>query len=629
MDNRQALLPCLALGLIAASATAQAQGPENPPPWWGVQDENTVSLSWEFPTPFPNGQPDPNPTFAVTPSWYNNPSPWTASSNIVWVNNLGGQQGVCALSGNGTATLELFVDNDPHLDWIKIFFFQFDSFEGTGGEITSSIQESLQTYGRASVTERTQSLGNGWERTTVTAQLIPQPDDEEIDFVLIETLGGTIGIDNLHVASKCEKPRPDEEGDALGKVLGSSNLTTATGGRQARSLAATRGNAAFPGPRWWVAVDSLAPTSPIELFQIDPTGGATGIVTTLGINGVQAPLGPLDMDVERIPLSNNSWQEWVYVLVDSRPSGQGIRIQAVDANNGLPSIPQSVVLQAPPFAGNQRMGLAFDRSGGTGAGTFWVAGQTTATGAWRAVEFDRAGIATGQAFNVPPQTVGLTYDSFLGNFYCMSTAAVITPSGLTCQTNGYEISGWNDQPTGVRFCGDMTMQSAPGAPAGGVASSLSMYRNFTGLRTQIQFLIASDMGVEMFAQEVAGPYRYGYSRYGTCGMQNGPPFPGGSFDVTLSGVPNSLFAVMFMGSGSASTPLSPGIQAESVASIVPPLLSTGLLTPISTGEFSFTIGLPPNPGLSYSELFVQWVVLDTTAHGFLGFSQAGKTVVYR
>jgi hypothetical protein len=277
------------------------------------------------------------------------------------------------------------------------------------------------------------------------------------------------------------------------------------------------------------------------------------------------------------------------------------------------------------------MGLAFDPSGDSGAGTFWVAGQTTTTGTWRAVEFDRTGAltnATLNSFDVPPETAGLTYDATLGNFYCFSANTTLSPGGTPIRSNGTEISGFDGLPTGVKFCGDLNLQPAGGVPAGGIASALSMYRTFTGVNSQIQFTCIADFGTEQYLYELAGPFRYGYSRYGTCGMQNGPPFLGGNFDITLSGVPNSLFAVMFLGSDSDNTPLSPGIQAEAVASILPPLVSSNLLTPISTGEFAFSISLPPTPALAYTETFFQWIVLDTTAPGFLGFSQAGKTVIY-
>lgn len=628
MKRHPKLLPSLALGLIAANAVAQT--PENPPPWWGIQDNVTVSLSWTFPTAFPNGQPDPIPNFAITPTWYNNPAPWTASNNLVWIPNLGGQQGVAGLVGNGTATLDLFVDNDPHLDWVKIFWFQYDTFEGASGEITNTIKESLSDYGRAAVTERTRSLGGGWERTTVSAELIPQPNDEEIDFVLIESLGATIGIDNLHVSSKCVKPRPDEDGEPLGKVMSFTDLTASTGGRHARAIAVTRGTIASPGRKLWAAVDGTTPTQPIEILQLNVLGQPTGTTTALPATAVQAPLGPMDMTVERIRLGANTFQEWIYVLVDRRNVGLGIRIEALDANtNGTLVANQGLQLLLTPFASNQRMSLTFDPSGDNGAGTFWVAGQLGAAGGWRAIEFDRAGVPTAGAnfIDVPSNTVGMAYDETLGNFYTFSADPIINPNGVAIQTNGSEISAFDGLETGVKFCGDLTQQ-AVGGPPGGIASSMTMYRTFGGINSEIRFVCVADVGQTQYVYELAGPYRYGYSRFGTCGMQNGPPFLNGTFDITLSGVPNSLFAVMFLGAGSANIPLSPGIQAEAVASILPPLGDTGFLAPVSPGEFAFSFALPATPTLSYTETFFQWVVLDSTAPGFLGFSQAGKTVIY-
>ena len=70
----------LTLMLISAAATAQTQTPppEDGPPWWGVQDNDTVSLFWNF----DNGGgalPPPTPDFEVAAPWYVNPSPWSSS----------------------------------------------------------------------------------------------------------------------------------------------------------------------------------------------------------------------------------------------------------------------------------------------------------------------------------------------------------------------------------------------------------------------------------------------------------------------------------------------------------------------------------------------------------------------
>lgn len=630
--NRQPrlLLPSLALGLFAAHAVAQ--DPVDPPPWWGVSDDQTVSLSFTFPVTFPNGSPDPVPTFAVTPPWYNNPTPWTASGNIEWLANLSGHTGVLGITGGGSATLDLFVDNDPHLDWVKIFWFQFDHFEGASGEITNTIAESLSDYGRAAVTEETVSIGSGWERTTVSAELIPQPNDETIAFTFLENLTADIGIDNLHVSSKCVKPRPDEEGEALGKVMGITNLSQSTGGRECRALAVTRGTPTNPGRKLWAAVDGISPQLPIEILQLNALGLPTGIVTPLPTTTTQAPLGPLDMTVERIRLGANLFQEFVYVLTDRRPIGGNVRIERLDANAGG-TLSGTTILQTVPLLPNQRLSMTFDPTGDVGAGSFWVAGPVGAVGQWRAFEYDRAGVLLTDGagipinINVPAQTVGLSYDETLGNFYAFSKDPVITGNGIQIQCNGTEISGFTGNETGVKFCGDLTLTGAA-FPPGGVASSMSSYRTFGGLQSELRFVCVVDAGQDQFVYEIAGPFRYGYSRFGTIGMQNGPPFLNSSFDVTLRGVPHSAFAMMFLGTGVTNVPLSPGIQAEAVASILPPLVDTGFLTPVQPGRFSFTIGLPNTPTLAYAETFYQWIVLDTTAPGFLGFTQAGKTVIY-
>ena len=39
-------------GILFATAVARAQTPHNPPRWWRVQDDVTVSLAWDFNTPW-------------------------------------------------------------------------------------------------------------------------------------------------------------------------------------------------------------------------------------------------------------------------------------------------------------------------------------------------------------------------------------------------------------------------------------------------------------------------------------------------------------------------------------------------------------------------------------------------
>ena len=225
--------PCRLLALVAALGGALfAQSPENPPPWWRVQDNVTVSLYWDFNTPFPAGT-FPPPTLAVVPPWYNPAvTQGVATANLRYVASLGGFNGVCGVTSAGgavAADLDLTVDNDPYPDWIKVFYFQYDEFEGAAGSIRAALEESL-FYKRGIVSETSVALGGGWNRVTIQAQLYPQPDDEGIDFSFLLNAAGSIGIDNLFVNSKCIKPAPDETGDALGDVDGRTDLDAVTGG---------------------------------------------------------------------------------------------------------------------------------------------------------------------------------------------------------------------------------------------------------------------------------------------------------------------------------------------------------------------------------------------------------------
>ena len=128
-----------ALATIALGVSLAAQQPDNPPPWWGVQDDVTVSLYWDFSGPAPFV-----PLEVAVPSWYNNPVVVTQAvptGPLSIVGSLNGHTDVLALPGTGTnrqASLAVRVDNDPHYDWVKIFWIEFDEFEGTGGSVVQS-----------------------------------------------------------------------------------------------------------------------------------------------------------------------------------------------------------------------------------------------------------------------------------------------------------------------------------------------------------------------------------------------------------------------------------------------------------------------------------------------------------
>lgn len=634
-------LPVLA-GLLLGTA-AFAQTPVDPPPWWRVNDDVTVSLYWNFDTPFAPGT-FPPPSFAVVPPWYS-PTVTTgvASANLRYLAALGGNVGVLALQGSGAAqaaTLDLTVDNDPYIDWIKVFWFQFDAFEGTGGSITAEIEKSL-AYDRAIVSQQTVSLGNGWERVTIEAQLIPQPDDEGIDWSFLSS-GNTVAIDNLFVNSKCVKPQPDQTGDAFGAVSGRRNLTLATGGLDCRAAAITEGPAPTFVRRTWISTRATTAAAQHQLLQVNALGqvvGSTSLPFTAGI----APGGAMDLAVETVPVAPIGSQQYVYALVDGRQTvGGNVVLVAVDANTGLLAPARNVVLNGfPPLpAQTANFGLAFDPSGDLGAGTFWVSDQ-----AGNAYEFRRSNgalLTTASFGGGTTDVTGLGYDDTLGRFYGFSRQVQPTPT-TPVRASGFEWSGYDLQRTGNRFCGDLTLPNGAG-PRGGLAGGLEVFRSRATPTSQLTMVCIVDTpnnpNGQQWLYEVAGPFGFGWSLLGRCGMRDtgpfrGLPFVGNTLEVTLTGVPDTLFASLFLGFSNTSSPAGPlplplstllGWQ-ESVLSVSPDV-NTGLLLPTTPGTFVFPIAIPASAALGYQSIFCQWLCLDAGVPGFFAMSQAGKTVLY-
>ncbi len=639
--------PALAAGLLLAVA-AGAQTPVDPPPWWRVADNQTVSLYWSFDPPFPAGQPPQAPTAAVVPPWYNAAiTGWNASTNLVYLPTLSGHVGVLALQGTGapvSAALRLTVDNDPYPDWIKIFWFQFDAFEGASGSLSAAIAQSLG-YDRANVSERSVPIGNGWQRVTIRAQLIPQPDDEAVDWSFVESAAGTVAIDNLFVSSKCVKPGPDETGDALGDVAQLVDLTAATAGGDCRGVAVTEG----PGPAfvksYWVSVRTPATIGgPHRLLRLGPTAPFPVVANVpLAATALTAPQGPGDVAVETTTSTGTVIQQRVWVILDERPAGP-VQLQGFDAATGTTTL---LPLAFPPLAivpANQVHGLAFDPSGELGAGTFWVS-STDQSGQGAMREFSRDPQTPGALLDTrpfAPSCPGLGYDDALGNFYGFSRDVQPSPAGPV-EATGFELSGYDFARTGVRFCSDLTRPNGPG-PRGGSALGFDVYRSRANPTSQLNLVCLvetpNDPTASHWLCELAGPFSFGWSLLGRCGMRdtgpfNGVPFVGGVLQVTLTGVPDTLFATMFLGFDNQSSPLGPLPLSltpllgwpESVLSVAPDV-NTALLVPTTPGEFVFPVPIPPVPALGYQSVFVQCLALDTGVPGFFAMSQAGKTVLY-
>lgn len=615
-----ALLASLSLAPLATSQ-------ENPPPWWR-DDGRSLSLAWDF----DNAATFLQPTLQAAPSWYNPANTFfTLPPNVVWIPSLAGHNGVLGLTGTGaplSASFDVKVDNEYAIDWIKIFWFQFDLFEGSTGEITGRIEQDLAKYGRASVETYSKPIGSGWSRVTIEAKLIPQPDDEKLTWNLIENALGTVAIDNLYVNSKCVKPG-DEKGKALGDVVLTDKPLSITTNNDTRAAAVTEG----PGPLFQrtIWVSSTAAVGAHQVYRLDQTATTVvGAPIALPDAVAAAPLGGQDMAVETVQVAPGLFEQYVYVLVDRRPGG-GVILRAI-RDTGLLDPTRDLLLTGFPPTTSTEFGLAFDPSGNLGSGTFWVSDP-----AGFAYEFSRTTPLPGallETRTIPTGITGLGYDDTFGYFLGFSRTPRPTPAFGPSQINGYEWSAHDFLPTGVEFCGDLRIPNGAG-PDGGVASGFDVYRTRATGELRMIAVARLTSTASSIVYELAGPFRYGWSLMGECGMRGGPPFEGAlTWEVTLKGVPDALAAVLYVGFSNdlyLGTPLpialAPFGMIESYASLSLDA-STGGMPPSAPGEFSVGINLPPAGGLSYVPLFFQWVLLDPTVAGSLATSQAGKTIAY-
>lgn len=623
MNPIHRMLPSRALVALLGGALL-SQAPLNPPPWWGVVDNVTVSLYWDF------AGGSLAPTSVVAPPWYNPAITHVQLTGpVAPIGSLNGHTGVLGFTGTGaplSGTVEMTVDNDPHLNWVKIFYFQADVFEGATGSIVEAIKQDLGKYDRSSVAYTTTPIGQGWVTVTVQAQLIPQPDDEEIDWTLTENALGTVAIDNVFVSSKCVKiGESDQDGAALGDVavgpVDLNALTSAVPGGDCIAAVVTEGAAPTFARTLWVAKRGIgAGVLPTLIRTQAAVLGTTPLPSSVAV----APQGPVDLAVETIVPAIGTHVQYVYALFDERVSpGGNVRLLAYDTTGT--SVPQRDVT-ITNFPGTQATGVAFQPSGLGGIGTFLVADDSG-----HIFEFDRGGAPVAQVQGLPAQGRGLGYDPVFGRYYLWSDQPVPTPRGAL-QVNGAEISAYDGQPTGVRFWGDLSLPNA-GGPPGGVAAGLEAFRlRSTG---KLRLGCVAITSQSSFYYELAAPFRYGASLDGVTGMA-GLPFAGAAnFAITLSGARRAQFATLYAGFSNsvdlgtltplpfALTPL--GFFENNVLASLD--LHSAILGPSPTGDFVFAMPTLP-AAFRGSSMFFQWLVFDPSARFGLAMSQAGKTVIY-
>lgn len=606
--------------LLLASALF-AQTPSDRPPWWGVVDDVTVSLFWDF------AGGSLTPTSVVAPSWYDpNVTAGLLSGAAAPIPVLAGQTDVIGVVGNGSpraGALTMTVDNDSHIGWVKVFFFQFDVFEGASGAVVERLVQDLQKYDRSAVEWRSEPLLNGWQRVTVQAQLYPQPDDETLAWSFVENAFGTVAIDNLFVNSKCVKvDESDQDGLAMGTtVLGPIDLSALTAQSDCVAVAVTEGPAPAFARTLFVGVRAPGTGAAHQLLRLQ--GGAVVGATPVPGVATAAPLGPVDLAVEtvRSPLGHT---QFVYALLDERSSaGGGVRLVAFDAQGAVvPARSVAIPAAAVPSA-TALTGLAFSPSGAGGAGSFVVGDQSG-----QAFEFDRGGGLLRTRTTFQAQGRGLGYDPVFGRFYQWSDQPLATPRG-PLRTGGVEISAYDGLPTGVRFFGDLSL---PTTPLGGSALGLEAYRSVASGRLRLACVV--DAGGSRYYYELAAPFRYGTSFGGACGM-DGLPFAGSNtLAFTLSTSRSAQFAAVYVGFSNTTNSNPPatlpfllgpvGVPESRVLASLD--LRSPLLLPTRRGFFSFQMPTIP-VFLRGSPMFAQWLVFDAAAPSGVAMSRAGKILI--
>jgi hypothetical protein len=657
MSATTTLRGLLAAAVLAAAAAAQLPKPVDGPPWWGVSDNDTVSIYWDFNNGLSPFLHHPN---SVVPPWYVFPNPpddgFTHPAPIGWLPAVTNHTGCIGFTGTGTplsAVLSLVVDNDPRVNWIKVFFVQVDTTDSATEKVVSAIREVLGQYKRVSLSDSTVPIGSGWSRVTINAELLPQPDWEAMDFTLTELGLGTVAIDNLFVSSKCVAPPPDEKGDALSDVdAGQPRLLLQPPANTTRFEAVAVTENALGGRSYWVSTTAApTPGATHQVLRLAPNG-STASTTTVGAFSATVPLGLTGLTVERV----NPAQSFVYGVRDARLLNGNVEIVAIDANTGAvsPTVVslQTTALPLPPAP--HRFGLTFFPPGNTGAGSFWLIDNQDQVGlVGSAYEFARNGAplastaAGGSLFNrLPRQVVGSGYDELTGMLYFMSAEPRQTPLGIT-RTNGLEFSAYDYQPTGVQFFGDLTIADPVGP--GGAATAMNVYRRhdpnpaLNGAWRAACIVVAGPPGnQQQFLYELKGPFRFGWNLLGRCGMSGGPPMRGTTnFQVTLTGVPHANFAVLYAGFsntvfGTFSLPLNlgPGSGNVGIAGLEESNISVSLdlssvLLPVTNGSVAYTVPLlPAGVGPANVPLFFQWVVFDPSTPFGLATSQCGKTLIF-
>ncbi len=592
---------------VAVAVPAQVQV-VNPPPWWMVSDNNTVSVAWEFATG-PTVGTAVAPTQQVAPPWFQG-APWQFTGNLQWIPSLSTRSGVIALSASGVGRLAAAVDNDPRIDWVKVFWMQSEYQRSSSVGVTSRLIEPNNTKLR-NIEERVEQLASGWERLTLSAEIFPQPDTEVYEFSFNNLAGATQAVDMTYGTTRCVPKETMEGGEALGMPTGFQvDVETLTGNSRCVGVCFT----SFGGrSRYWVSAAGQSPGSPHQLYEIDVNGSLIASHNQPTTVGNPSLVGMRDLAV-------GAAGRLIYGGMDNAPGQPLVFVFDVQTRQFLPG--STITLQSP--VGVTPRALAFQPDGNLGQGTLWTSDHGGAVH-----EFALNGqLLRTVSSSGATQIRAAAYDPIWGRLYWFARAGSADPRNIRVVGTEFDLATLS--PTGVGFYGDLNVGGV--ASPGGVAGGLELYRRPTG-EVRLLCLSQAGPGGRDTIYELAGVFDYGHSCAGGIGMNGIPYQQNGNWQVTLRGVPRATVASLNLGFsktmfGGVPLPIELDAYGLPRCAVLASLDVSAGVAVVSGGSAAITIPLPLSPALYYSRAYWQWITLDPSAPGSMVLSRGGQTVIY-
>ncbi len=202
------LIGALAILAGCICVTPAFAQPQNPPAWWGQDDDRTTCVSLPFdingfiPPPIVSADPGTDPAIMIE-----------TEGDAGWIDEVAGHAGVMGVEGAGQmGSIVIWVWNGEGDNSEKHVWLQYDSYTNQGAISGPSLTAGppADSVGFHSPPPDPVDLGGGWTRHWREWTVKPQPFYEEIEFRMgtVPSGGSSAAavIDNVQIGSHCENP---------------------------------------------------------------------------------------------------------------------------------------------------------------------------------------------------------------------------------------------------------------------------------------------------------------------------------------------------------------------------------------------------------------------------------------